>query len=80
MGIEKLLGTYIPLLKKIEGVADQHDIAIEFLFCDHLCYRVESLDRYEMLKEKLRVFGRMVTEAPVNGRPIATFQSSQCFW
>lgn len=41
---------------------------------DHLCYRVETLDRYRTLKQELSVFAFMLTESSVNGRPIATYK------
>lgn len=41
---------------------------------DHLCYRVDSLNRYEELKTSFLAFGRLLIESDVNGRPIATFK------
>jgi predicted metalloenzyme YecM len=41
---------------------------------DHLCYRVDSLDRYEELKTQFLTFGHLLIESDVNGRPIATFK------
>ncbi|RYZ67052.1 MAG: hypothetical protein EOP09_11685, partial [Proteobacteria bacterium] len=41
---------------------------------DHLCYRVDSLARYEIVKTEFVKFGRLLTESPVNGRPIATYK------
>lgn len=41
--------------------------------CDHLCFRVETLEQYSFYKEALASQGRLLTEAPVNGRPICTF-------
>jgi len=41
---------------------------------DHICYRVASLDRYQELKEELGSLGRLLSEATVNGRPIASFK------
>lgn len=40
---------------------------------DHLCYRTESMASYERLRGEISCFARLVTESPVNGRPIATF-------
>ncbi|MBX3018556.1 MAG: VOC family protein [Bdellovibrionaceae bacterium] len=48
---------------------------------DHLCYRVGSLSRYIELREELRVSDILLTETPVNGRPIACFQlRNPLFW
>ena len=41
---------------------------------DHLCYRVESLERYLILKREISNFSTMLTETLVNGRPIAVFK------
>lgn len=44
------------------------------LICDHLCFRVETLAEYEEQKAFLNQNAILLTEAPVNGRPIATFK------
>ena len=41
---------------------------------DHLCYRVANLDRYETKKTELAQLGYLLSEAQVNGRPIATYK------
>ena len=41
---------------------------------DHLCYRVDSLDRYQELKHLFEAFSTQLIESDVNGRPIATFK------
>ena len=45
---------------------------------DHLCYRVDSLERYEELKKVFSDFGKLLIESDVNGRPIATFKLNSC--
>lgn len=47
---------------------------------DHICYRVESLERYEELKQHLGNLGTQVIESPVQGRPIATFKLNHPFF
>lgn len=44
---------------------------------DHLCYRVDSLDRYNLLKKEFSKFGRLLIESEVNGRPIATYKLNE---
>jgi predicted metalloenzyme YecM len=44
------------------------------LQCDHICYRVETLERYEDLKIALAAIGTLESEAPINGRPICIFK------
>jgi len=41
---------------------------------DHLCYRVETGERYDELKRKLSSFGACLVESMVGGRPIATYK------
>lgn len=41
---------------------------------DHLCYRVETLERYQQMKSLFATFGNLLAETEVNGRPICTFK------
>lgn len=62
--LEKL---FVTLEKSQIDIAPHWDI-------DHLCYRVDSLKRYEELKGVFLTFGKLLIESDVNGRPIATFK------
>ncbi len=42
--------------------------------CDHICYRVATMTRYEELREALKSEGVLVSESMIAGRPIATFR------
>lgn len=44
--------------------------------CDHICYRVETLERYEELKKQLEGIGTKISEVPIAGRPISIFKLS----
>lgn len=44
---------------------------------DHLCFRVETLERYEVWKAQLARFANLLIESEVNGRPIATYELEQ---
>lgn len=46
---------------------------------DHVCYRVETDERYQELKEQLTSYGELLTEKPIGGRPIATFRLHEPF-
>jgi predicted metalloenzyme YecM len=48
-------------------IADYWDI-------DHLCYRVENIERYGEMKEGFSHLGTLLAETEVNGRPIATYR------
>ncbi len=41
---------------------------------DHLCFRTESNDHYQDIKNEFASFSNMLIESPVNGRLIATFK------
>jgi len=47
------------------------------LVCDHVCYRVATMERYIELREALRAYGELASEAVVAGRVIATFALHQ---
>lgn len=48
--------------------------------CDHVCYRVETPERYEALKASwLSSLGMLVAETPVNGRPISIIRMKEPF-
>lgn len=44
------------------------------LYCDHVCFRVSTLEEYEFYKQSLSQHSVLLTEALVNGRPIATYK------
>jgi predicted metalloenzyme YecM len=46
----------------------------ELAMMDHICYRVETQERYQELRKKLKKFGTLVGENEVSGRLIATFE------
>lgn len=58
------------LFKKIELI--KLDVSAYYL--DHLCYRVSSVDEYDLKKKDLFNHGTLLAESLVNGRPIATFK------
>lgn len=46
----------------------------EFTICDHLCYRVETDERYQEMKTLLGSMATSIGEVPVSGRLISTFE------
>ncbi|EQC46617.1 VOC family protein [Bacteriovorax sp. Seq25_V] len=44
------------------------------LVCDHICYRVTSLEKYYIAKEEALKISSLVTETIVRGRPISIFK------
>jgi predicted metalloenzyme YecM len=51
--------------------ADQIDV--QRFKLDHICYRVETEERYLALKEALKKEGTLLAESQIGGRPISTF-------
>jgi predicted metalloenzyme YecM len=52
------------------------NLELEKLEFDHLCYRVETLERYDEIKSSLSKIATMFHETLVNGRLIALFELS----
>ena len=65
----KFAATLISELEKCGIQYGQHYSKV-----DHVCYRVASLESYEMWKSLLAPYGEILSEAMVNGRPIATLK------
>jgi predicted metalloenzyme YecM len=73
--LQTSIGDYRTFLRQILiEVADEGFDFADFVQMDHLCYRVASLEAYEVKKQELAEFGRLLGETQVNGRPIATFR------
>jgi predicted metalloenzyme YecM len=56
---------------------DLHTLGVELKpqwDIDHLCYRTDSTEHYQEMKENFSKIGRLLVESPVNGRMIATFK------
>ena len=50
------------------------DMNLGSLVMDHLCYRVESQERYEELKNEFCRFSELIISSDVNGREISTYK------
>lgn len=62
-------------VQKVERVFDEERIYLKHDWeIDHLCYRVESQERYEELKNEFSKFSELLIESLVNGRNIATYR------
>jgi predicted metalloenzyme YecM len=68
--LESILGDWRPLLETL--VSELASLGIDNLqICDHICYRVESLDRYASIKSDLLELGSLAAETLVSGRNIS---------
>lgn len=53
-------------------IAQLKELNVEGLnICDHICYRVETLERYAEMKEYFQTLGQLAAETIVSGRPIS---------
>ncbi|WP_187271095.1 VOC family protein [Neolewinella aurantiaca] len=52
---------------------------LDHLQLDHLCYRVETTERYEELKSALLQDNELLVESPIKGRQISTFRMAEPF-
>jgi uncharacterized protein len=73
--LQDIIGDYHSFIKQIlkETVDAGFDLA-EFVQMDHMCYRVTSLADYYRKKRELLNVGKLLGEAQVNGRSIATIR------
>ncbi len=72
--LEALLGDTRPFLETIFQRLETDKVAVGDYELDHICYRVETVERYEALKKALASLGKLLVESQIGGRPIATFQ------
>lgn len=78
MDLQAIIGDYRAFLKKIlQEVATEGFDLSDFVQLDHLCYRVASLEAYEIKKRELSTLGTLLGENQVSGRPIAVFRLRQ---
>lgn len=67
-----LLGSPSPMLGRIFAGLAARQLPLDFEL-DHICYRVETIERYQALKIGLLTYGTIESEISIAGRPIATF-------
>ncbi|MEN0003015.1 MAG: VOC family protein [Bacteroidota bacterium] len=72
--LAQLLAPTTPFLNQIMNALKADQINVASLELDHICYRVETFTRYEELKEALALFGVLLAESQIGGRPIATYK------
>ena len=66
-----------PFLNQIFHHLQEDQVDVSSYELDHLCYRVESIERYAELKETCSDLGSLLTETLINGRHISTFKLHQ---
>ncbi len=66
-------------LTKLTSELTTLGLPAQHLVSDHLCFRVETMEQYLLYKSHILNMGILLTEAVVNGRPIATFRLREGF-
>ncbi len=73
--MKEIIGDYNAFIDNIDkGLLASGIDREELAMMDHICYRVETLDRYNELLKKLSLTAIFLGEAEVSGRNIATFE------
>lgn len=70
-----IIGDYKTFITNISDGIDRLGIERDQLsMMDHVCYRVETKERYGEMKDKVAEIATLLGETEVNGRMIATFE------
>ncbi len=73
--MKEILGDYEAFVKGVGvGLAASGIGRRELAMMDHICYRVETQERYKELLDELGSIAVLLGEAKVSGRNIATFE------
>lgn len=76
--MRELLGDYEAFVANVDRGLDECGIdRRDLAMMDHICYRVETNERYDEMKQKLGEVARLLGEAEINGRLIATFECDE---
>ena len=78
MNIKEIIGDYNIFLDKIMLNLDKIGIdSFDLLEIDHICFRVNSYERYDVKKGELENFGELRSENIISGRPIAIYELNE---
>jgi predicted metalloenzyme YecM len=78
MTVDELIGDYSAFLKTLSQGLDKLGVDRgEIAMMDHVCYRVESEERYQELLLNLRDVAVLLGENKIGGRLIATFELNE---
>jgi len=72
--ITKILGNPTPFLHNIFQYLSDQKIEVTNYELDHICYRVETEERYQFVKKALTATGELLTESQIGGRSIASIK------
>jgi len=72
--MKNIIGNYEEAILNAEALLREHTILpIDLIQCDTICYRVETNERYEEVKQQLGQKALLLNEVEINGRLIASF-------
>ena len=74
LSIYQLLGDFNPFLDRIFQYLSAKKVDVKRYELDHICYRVETEERYQALKKSLTSIGELLTESQIGGRAIASIK------
>lgn len=70
-----IIGDYEAFVDNVNrGLAECGIDRSELAMMDHICYRVETNERYDEMKQKLSEQATLLGETEISGRMIATFE------
>jgi predicted metalloenzyme YecM len=73
--MKDVLGDYVAFIKNIDrGLNELGIVQSELAEMDHVCYRVETIERYTKFLDECHKWAILLGESEVNGRKIATFE------
>jgi uncharacterized protein len=73
--MNELLGNYHEFVERInQGLKGSGIDRSELAMMDHICYRVDTMERYRQLFQEFGKTALMIGEVEISGRPIATFE------
>jgi predicted metalloenzyme YecM len=76
--IREIIGDYVGFIQNVdEGLQDVGIERDEISMIDHICYRVETEERYHEMLERCAQIGTLLGVSDINGRPIATFEFNE---
>lgn len=73
--MKELIGDYEPFVQNInQGLRRAGIHKRELSMMDHICFRVETFERYDEMLDKIAERAILARETEINGRLIATFE------
>jgi len=72
--INSILANPQPFLDNLFKDLKDTQIDVEKFELDHICYRVETLERYNELKKLMLEISSLLSETLISDRPISTFK------